>query len=574
MSRSIERPRARDRRRPTWVAAALVAVLAGCGEGTTIDGVPIESEAVQGALAAIDSASIRARTAYLASDLMEGRAPGTRGGHLAAEYVASEFAALGLEPAGDRGFLQEVPIVGSTPRPDLTFTSADGRVRFDPAYLEDFVAWTSLQESRVEASGELVFVGFGVDAPKAGWNDYADVDVEGKILLGLVNDPGSRGASGFRGDTLTRFGRWTYKFEEAARRGAAGMLLVHTPESAGYGWSVVSNSWSGEQYGLPVEEDERLLAMEGWMSEDAARRLLDLAGVSLDTLIGQASTTDFRGRPLPLRVEAGVESRLRRFSSPNVVAALPGSDPAVRDETVVFTTHYDHLGMEAEGASGSDVVFNGAKDNASGVATLLEVARAFAGMPERPRRTILFAAVTAEESGLLGSEYLARHPPVGRFVANINMDAVNMYGRTEDLVELGGEHSTLGTTFRRVGEHLEFRVEPDPDPEQGYFFRSDQLSFVNRGVPALYVEEGREYVGEPEGTGRRRARAYREERYHQPDDEMLPEYTMGGAAQQGAAAFLLGWVVANAEDLPAWAPGSPFAEVVADSTAPTTGGAP
>lgn len=574
MSRSTERPRVRDRRRPLWVAAALAAVLAGCGEGGTVDGVPVESEAVRGALASIDSTSIRARTAYLASDLMEGRAPGTRGGQLAAEYVASEFAALGLEPAGDRGFFQEVPIVGATPRPDLSFTSEDGRVRFDPAYIEDFVAWTSLQESRVEASGELVFVGFGVDAPRARWNDYADVDVDGKILLGLVNDPGSRGASGFRGDTLTRFGRWTYKFEEAARRGAAGMLLVHTPSSAGYGWSVVSNSWSGEQYDLPAGNDERRLAVEGWMSEGAARRLLDLAGVSLDSLIGEASTADFQGRPLPLRVEAGVESSLRRFSSPNVVAALPGSDPSVREETVVFTTHYDHLGMAAEGESGSDVVFNGAKDNASGVATLLEVARAFAGLPESPRRTLLFAAVTAEESGLLGSEYLARHPPTDRFVANINMDAVNMYGRTEDLVELGGEHSTLGTTFRRIGEYLEFRVERDRHPEQGYFFRSDQLSFVDRGVPALYIEEGQDYVGEPEGTGERRSSAYREERYHQPDDEMLPEYTMGGAAQQGSAAFLLGWVVANAEVLPAWAPESPFADAVADSTVPATGGAP
>lgn len=574
MSRSTEPQGVREGVRPLWFAAALVAVLAGCGDGRTVEGVSVESEAVRHALASIDSTSIRARTAYLASDLMEGRAPGTRGGDLAAEYVASEFAALGLEPAGDQGFLQEVPIVGASPRPDLSFTSEDGRVRFDPAYLEDFVAWTSLQESLVEASGDLVFVGFGVDAPNADWNDYANVDVDGKFLLGLVNDPGSRGASGFRGDTLTRFGRWTYKFEEAARRGAAGMLLVHTPASAGYGWSVVSNSWSGEQYDLPAGEDDRRLAVEGWLGEGAARRLLDLAGVSLDTLIDQASTAEFQGRPLPLRVEAGVESSLRRFSSPNVVAALPGSDPSVREETVVFTTHYDHLGMASEGESGSDVVFNGARDNASGVATLLEVARAFAGMPVRPRRTILFAAVTAEESGLLGSEYLARHPPSGRFVANINMDAVNMYGRTEDLVELGGEHSTLGTTFRRIGEHLDFRVERDRHPEQGYFFRSDQLSFVDRRVPALYIQEGRDYVGEPEGTGERRSRAYREERYHQPDDEMLPEYTMGGAAQQGAAALLLGWVVANAEELPAWTPESPFADAVSDSTDPATGGTP
>lgn len=541
----------------TAVGALLLA--AGCGRGDTIDGVPVATEGVRAALASIDSTSIRAATAFLASDLMEGRAPGTRGGRLAAEYVASEFAALGLEPMGDDGYFQEVPIVGVTPRPALSFTSEDGRVRYDPAYLEDFVAWTSTQRPRVDVSGQLVFVGYGTHAPEADWNDYEGVDVEGKVLLALVNDPGSVGAAGFRGDSLTYYGRWTYKFEEAARRGAAGMLLIHTPESAGYGWSVVRNSWSGEQFGLPVQAEDPRLGMEAWITDDAAGRLLDLAGVSLDSLARAASERGFRSRPLPLRVEGRLESSLRRFASPNVVAALPGADSALREQTVVYTTHYDHLGMAANGDSDEDVIYNGAKDNASGVATLLEVARAFARMSERPRRTVLFAAVTGEESGLLGSEHLARNPPVGRYVANVNMDAVNMFGRTRDLVQLGGDHSTLGATFRAIGDRLGWRVEGDPHPEQGYFFRSDQLSFVTRGVPALYVEEGDEYVGEPEGTGTRRTEAYREERYHEPDDEMLPEYTMGGAAQQGRAAFLLGWVVTHAEAPPRWMPDSPFA---------------
>lgn len=562
-------PRAAGRR----LAAAVALVLgAGCGPGgDTVDGVRVDSEAVRSALASIDSARIRSTTAFLSSDLMEGRAPGTRGGRLAAEYVASEFAALGLEPAGDGGFFQEVPIVGVTPRPGLTFTSEDGRVRYDPAYLEDFVAWTSRQRSSVDVTGELVFVGYGIHAPDAGWNDYAGVDVEGKVLLGLVNDPGSTGAAGFRGDTLTYFGRWTYKFEEAARRGAAAMLLVHTPESAGYGWSIVRNSWSGEQLELPVGAGERHLGFKGWLSEASARRLVELASVSLDSLVRSASEEGFRSRPLPLRAEGRVESGLRRLASPNVVAALPGRDTALRSQVVVYTSHYDHLGMAVNGHSEEDVIFNGAKDNASGVATLLEVARAYARMPERPRRTVLFAAVTAEESGLLGSQYLAEHPPTGRYVASVNMDAVNMYGRTRDLVQLGGEHSTLGATFRAVGDRLGFRVDEDAHPEQGYFFRSDQLSFVTRGIPAIYLEEGDEFVGEPAGTGRRRAEAYRRERYHQPDDEMLPAHTMGGAAQQAGAAFLLGWVVANAEGIPRWAPGSPFGGADGDREDPRDG---
>lgn len=555
---------------------------AACGGEATVDGVMISGPTPTRGFETIDSTAIRARTAYLASDLMEGRAPAARGGRLAAEYIASEFQSFGLHPisgatgagAGDDGgrpggegaprgapgldaYYQMVPILGVTPQPTLSFRSADGRSRFQPSYLSDFVAWTPTQQEEVEVDGEVVFVGYGIRAPEHDWNDYRGVDVQGKILLGMVNDPGGTGESdGFRGDTLTYYGRWTYKFEEAERQGAAGMILVHTPETAGYGWSVVRNSWSGEQFEIPLAEDRSPPPLEAWVTAGAARRLLGLVGVGLDSLMAEAGQPGFRARALPLRASSRIRSEIQRTESPNVVAMIPGRDSTLREEVVVYTSHYDHLGVGTP--SDGDSIYNGAKDNASGTAAIMEIARAYASLPERPRRTVMFAAVTAEESGLLGSEYLAGHPPMGRFVADVNMDAINMYGRTGDIVQLGGDHSSMGETFRQVASYLDLTVRGDQSPGQGHFFRSDQFSFVNRGVPSLYVEQGVDYVGEPEGTGEDREAAYRSSRYHQPADEMLPEYTMGGAAQQSGVAFLLGWVLANAQEPPTWNPDSPF----------------
>ncbi len=559
-------------RAATLFGAAVLAATVGCGGAPEVDGVRLDGGAVESGLTAIDSVGLRARTAFLADDLLEGRAPGTRGGAIAAAYLASEFGSLGLEGPVDGGHLQTVPILGVTSDPELTFTSEDGRTRFRPAAGEDFVGWTGLQRESVATSGELAFVGYGIHAPELDHDDYRDVDVRGKVLLGLVNDPGEAGVRGFRGDTLTYYGRWTYKYAEAARRGAAGLILLHTPSSAGYGWPVVRGSWTGEQFELPLATGEPANAFEAWITEGAARRMLGMAGIELDSLVAAARRPDFRARPLPLRASARVRSRVRRMDSPNVLGLLRGADPELRDEVVVYTSHYDHLGV-GRPADG-DSVYNGARDNASGTAAILEVAEAFAGAPERPRRSVLFAAVTAEESGLLGSAHLAARPPVGHFVADINVDALNMYGRTRDVVSLGAGYSSLGPTFEAVGDHLGFEVRGDPSPGQGYFFRSDQFSFVNRGVPSLYIAEGLEYVDEPEGTGARREDAYRRNRYHRPSDELLPEHTMGGAEQQAEAAFVLGWVVANRTEPPTWNADAPFASPgEPDDSASTAGGA-
>ncbi|HKK07777.1 MAG TPA: M28 family peptidase [Gemmatimonadota bacterium] len=550
-------PRPSGRTGALVAAAAVALAAAACSSPSTVNGVNVSSAAARDGMNAIDSTAIRARTAFLGSDFMEGRAPGTRGGRLAAAYIASEFEAMGLRPGADTSYFQEVPFIGLTPHPDLTFTSADGRSRYTPGYLDDFVAWTGTQRPDVDVSAPIVFVGYGITAPEYDRDDYAGADVSGKVLLGLVNDPGGTGGSkAFRGDTLTYYGRWTYKFEEAARRGAAGLILIHTTQSAGYGWSVVRNSWSGEQYEIPNDPDEHHLALEAWVTEASARRLLGLAGLDLDSLVAEARTPAFHARELPLGARGSVRSDVERIESANVVARLPGRDTALDDQVVVYTAHYDHLGIGTP--ENGDAIYNGAKDNASGVAAVLELARSYASMPTRPRRTVLFAAVTGEESGLLGSDYLARHPPAGRFVADVNMDAINMYGRTKDMVELGGEYSSLGRTFSQITRTLGLEARGDQSPGEGHFFRSDQFSFVRQGVPALYVEQGLDYVGMPEGTGQKREEAYRKERYHQPDDEMLPGYTMGGAAQQARVAFLVGWVAANAEQPPSWAPGSPF----------------
>ncbi len=554
----------------TCLALLLAATLGACRRPSTVDGVDVSSAVARQGIQSIDSAAIRARTAFLSSDFTEGRAPGTRGGRLAAAYIASEFAAAGLRPGNDTSYFQPVTFVGVTPHPELDFQSADGRSRYSPGYLDDYVAWTPRQAGQVEFSGDVVFVGYGIDAPEYDWNDYAGADVKGKILLGLVNDPGGTGGSKkFRGDTLTYYGRWTYKYEEAARLGAAGMILIHTPESAGYGWSVVRNSWSGEQFEIPNEPGDYHEALEAWVTEAAARRLLGLAGVSLDSLVAAARRPGFTAKPLPLHAAGSIRSDVERTTSANVVALVPGRDSTLRDQVVVYTSHYDHLGIGAP--ENGDAIYNGAKDNASGTSAIIELARAYQRLPERPRRSVLLAAVTGEESGLLGSAYLARHPPFGHFVADINMDAINMYGRTGDMVELGGEYSSLGDVFRELTRYLGLDARGDQSPGQGHFFRSDQFSFVKRGVPSLYIEQGVDYVGEPAGTGQKREETYRKERYHQPDDEMLPEYTMGGAAQQTQLGFLAGWVVANAPRPPAWKPGSPFAP--ASDTAPAGPGA-
>src|SRR5881296_80622 len=545
----IERSKAPVSRR--WSIAALVTAIACRGSST-----PATTPAPD--VAAIPTASTAAMDAhlrYLADDLLEGRAPATRGGRLAAKYIAAQFEAMGLEPAGpDGSYFQPVALVGLTPHPSLVW-GKDGATR-SLTYLDDFVAWAERPESHIVADGDLVFVGYGIRAGEWRWDDYKDVDVRGKVLLMLVNDPGLQDTTIFNGRALTYYGRWTYKLEEAARRGAVGALLVHTTESATYGWDVVRGSWSVEQFKLDRPAAQSI-AFAGWVTHDAAQAALGQAGLSLDSLTRAAARRDFRPVSTGLHVALDVTSALRHVRSENVVARIPGSDPALTRQAVLFTAHWDHKGIGP--VANGDSIYNGAEDNASGVAALLAAAQALTQVAPRPRRTLLFVATTAEESGLLGSEAYTLDPlvPLERTAAVLNLDVANVRGATRDIDALGIDRSTLGAMFQAAAKLESLTVIHEPDV-RGSFYRSDHFPFARAGVPALSIHPGRDFVGRPAGWGEQEAARYNRERYHQPSDEYRPTFSYAGMAQEVRVAMRVALTVANAPALPEWLPNSEF----------------
>ncbi|HWO87566.1 MAG TPA: M20/M25/M40 family metallo-hydrolase [Gemmatimonadales bacterium] len=508
---------------------------------------------------------------FLSDDLLEGRGTGTRGGDLAAHYIAAQFMLHGLEPAGDSGtWFHSVPIV--TLNPTATFEAAGLRTRL--RYREDFVAWSEnpgtprqVREATggglgastnvVTASGELVFVGFGISAPEWNWDDYQGVDLRGKILLVLVNDPGLRDPALFRGRVLTYYGRWTYKLEEAARRGAAAVLLVHNDTMATYGWNTVRNSWTGDQ--VRLLDDPTSLQVAGWITQNAAAELLRERGHDLAALIQRAYQRGFRPVPTGIEVTLRVESTMRLTTTNNVVGRLPGSDPVLREEVVIIGSHYDHLGI-GQPVDG-DSIMNGAVDNASGVATMLAVADAFRTSGVRPRRSLLFVGFAAEEKGLLGSAALAARAPVplSRVAAMLNIDVANLYGRTRDIAVLGADQSTLGAVFEQAARAEGLRVGSDSMALiRGSFFRSDHFPLARAGVPALSWQSGTDFVGREPGWAEQIAGEYNRLRYHQPDDELLPWYTVDGAVQQARVLARVAVMVGNAPSQPTWHPTSEF----------------
>jgi Zn-dependent M28 family amino/carboxypeptidase len=501
---------------------------------------------------------LRADIRFLSSDLLEGRAPGTRGDRLAREYVAARFEALGLEPGVGTAFEQPVELVGVTSQaPELLRVTRGGdgvslRLR------EDYIASSGSQQPEVRVEdAEIVFVGYGIVAPEYGWDDYKGADLSGKVLLFMNNDP-ERDPSLFAGKRRLYYGRWDYKFRMAAERGARAAILIHTTPSAGYRWSVVLSSWSGEQLGLPAT-GEAELPVRAWATEDACRRIARLAGQDLDALRESAESRDFRPVPLGVRLGLVLRNGVVRRTSANVIGRLPGSDPSLAREAVIYTAHHDHYGVKAQ-AGGEPVVYNGALDNASGVATMLAVAEAFATLAERPRRSILFASVTAEEQGLLGSQYLARHLPLaaGRVAANVNIDGVNIWGRTRDVPVIGLGKSSLDDWIRAIAEMQGRRVVPETFPDKGSYYRSDHLSFARLGVPGAYLDAGTEVVGRPPGWGREQQQAWEDANYHQPSDDLTPEWNLEGAVEDARLLFLLGVKVANAPNAPSWRKGDEF----------------
>lgn len=510
---------------------------------------PTPTQDMRRAEAAITADLLQAHTAFLADDLLEGRAPAARGSELAARYIAAQFARLGLQPVGNAGtYFQSVAMIGQTVEPDADLRVARNGQLQTFKYFEDFVPFSDLVQERVQVEGELVFVGYGIVAPEYDWDDFKGVDVEGKVLLMLVNDPPATPEEPelFGGKALTYYGRWTYKYESAARRGARGAILIHTTPSAGYPFRVVQSSWSGEQFALPRKPgDPPPLPLKAWVSKSAAQKILALAGKDLDALQQAAARRSFRPLELGLKVSTALTQKLRRITSPNVVGLLPGSHPRLAKEYVIYTAHYDHLGL-GKPVNG-DAIYNGAADNALGVAHLLAIAEAMAQLEQRPKRSQVFLAVTAEEYGLLGSAYYAQNPifPPAHTVANINMDGLSTWGLTRDMAQIGNGKSELDEVAQRVARDRGVELLPDQHPEQGYFFRSDQFSLAKIGIPALYLDTGQEVIGKPAGYGEKKNAEYRANDYHQPSDEIKPDWDWRGAEQTARFLFDVGWRIAN-----------------------------
>ncbi|MEO8138946.1 MAG: M20/M25/M40 family metallo-hydrolase [Gemmatimonadota bacterium] len=503
---------------------------------------------------ALSADAYRAHLEYLSDDLLEGRAPATRGGELAAKYVAAQFRRLGLQPAGDSGsYFHRVPIIALTPDPTLQVTGPNPAIL---RYRDDYVLWSMRNEEQVNLAGPAVFVGYGIVAPEWGWNDYAGADVKGKIVFCLVNDPGLHDPGIFRGRILTYYGRWTYKIEEAQRQGAAGLVLIHTTESATYPWTTVTGSWTGEQ--VRLEQPAGSLVVAGWMRDEIAGQLFSRAGFDLTALMGQAGRKGFHAVPLPFGIETGVHSTIRRSATANVVARLPGRGRLAR-EAVLLSGHYDHLGVRAP--VNGDSIYNGAEDNASGTAAVLAAADAFVKSGTETQRSILFMAVGAEESGLLGSQAFAANPtlPLRNLAAVLNMDVMNLYGRTRDIAALGLDQSSLGALFTTAAAAEGLRVTVDSSSLiRGSFFRSDHFPFARVGVPALSLESGHDFVDRPAGWGEQQQEEYNEKRYHQPQDELLPRFVMDGAMQQIRVMVRTAVAVANASAQPVWNASSEF----------------
>jgi Zn-dependent M28 family amino/carboxypeptidase len=503
----------------------------------------------------VTAQEIDAHLRFLSSDLLEGRAPATRGGQVAEQYLATQLQAFGVKPGvGDSSYFQRVPIDVVKADPATIRVTASGKANANLRFTDDVVVWPGSATDASNARGELVFVGYGAVAPEYKWDDFKNTDVRGKILLVLVNDPPAPASepSLFGGKAMTYYGRWTYKYEEAERRGAAGMLIVHTTGPAGYPWHVVVNSNSTEHRLLPRDPAAPPpIGVRGWITDSAATALLAQAGLSMTQLRQQAESRNFRPVPTGIVIDASMKNSMQHMSANNVVGVVRGIDPKVRDEYVAYSAHWDHFGIGP--VVNGDSIYNGAADNASGVAAVLTIAHA-AAEGVKPRRSQLFVFVTAEESGLLGSAYFGQHSPVpvSKIIADLNIDNPAILGRFRDLQVLGDTKSSLGPALAAMIKPEGLRIVPDERPEQGHFYRSDHFSFARVGVPAVDIKGGYDYVGHPADWGRAQRDDYTAKRYHQPSDEYRPDFDLSGVAQLADLVYRFGVALGNARTVPTW----------------------
>jgi Zn-dependent M28 family amino/carboxypeptidase len=516
--------------------------------------------AAQKAMNGIDAEKIRATVKYLSDDKLEGRGTGQKGGDMAADWIAAQFKSYGLLPAGDGGsYFQNVNFYGVTTDSKQTQFAFVPKAGAEIAlkFADDYVATDQTHSAKSEIDAPLVWVGYGIKAPEYNWDDYKGTDVKGKVLLMLVNEPASDDPNFFKGRALTYYGRWTYKYEEAARRGAVGVILVHKTEMASYGWDVVRNSWGGESSILADDKDPKLKSA-GWIQLEVARKLAAAAGMDLEKMLSDANSRNFKPVELPVRVKETIVTKVRSFASRNVLAKVNGSDPSLAQQAVMYTAHYDHLGIHPD--EPGDNIYNGADDNATGCGILLEMARNFAAAAQKPKRTILFAAVTAEEQGLLGSKYLGQHPPLPAkdISLDLNFDDIQPLGEPQQLVVSGAERTSAYPLVEKVAKEFGLAIQPDNHPEAGHYYRSDHFSLARVGVPAFSVNEGALFKGHDLAWGEEKQRDYVAHRYHQPTDEYKPEMDFTADAKLAKFGLILGWEAANQPGLTAWQPGDEF----------------
>ncbi len=555
------------RRSPRRAAlAAVITLAAACGGGSGDEERTRPAEqATAGAEAAtavgaIDAADFAEHVQVLASDGFQGRAPGGEGERNTVDYLTAEFRAAGLQPANGDSYLQGVPLVSVTAEEVAPLTIEGGKESLTFRYQQDMMVWTKrYRESASLTDSDMVYVGYGIVAPEYNWNDYEGLDVEGRTVVILVNDPGF--ATGdtelFNGRAMTYYGRWTYKYEEAARQGAAGALIIHETQAAGYPWLVVSGSWSGEQFDLDLgDAAPPRVAIEGWLTDEAARSVFAAAGVDFDEAVSAAAGRDFEAQPLGLQASVAVTNSLSSMESANIVGMLAGTEHP--DEYIVYTAHWDHLGVARSVLQ--DRIYNGAVDNATGVAGMLEIAEAFSAMEPGPERSIVFLAVTAEESGLLGSDWYASHPlfPLARTVANINLDAMSLVGPSHDVTVIGYGNSELDAYAARAAEAQGRHLEPEPTPEKGFFYRSDHFNFAKRGVPALYLRGGVDHREKGREYGLAYNSAWVSEHYHKVSDEYSEDWDLRGVLEDVELLFGVGRALAGTRDWPNWAEGNEF----------------
>ena len=503
---------------------------------------------MQAAATQITSQDIRAYVRHISSDAFEGRGPSTRADKKTQAYLRSELENIGIKPgAPGGGWIQSVPLVGITTHTPATLTLSHGEKLLTLNNHDDYIASAGQQKSSISIKdAEIVFVGYGIDAPEFNWNDFKDVDVKGKILLVMNNNP-----TVFAGKTRTYYGRWTYKYEQAARMGAAGVIIIHTTPSASYPWKVVQSSWTGEFFELKDEGKQRI-QMKGWATEDASRKIVELSSYDLDALRSAAQSRDFRPVPLGVKMSLDLQSTIHYSQSANVIGKIPGSHATLAKEAVIYSAHHDHLGMKRDLNTGQTLIYHGAIDNASGVSDLLSIVKAYSKLEQPIKRTIYFVFTASEEQGLLGSEYFVAHPsvPVSDMVANINIDGIGFYGRTRDITQYGPGMSNLDEVLTSLASQQGRVVKPDPTPENGGFYRADQLNFARAGVPVIYTYAGLDVIGKPAGWGKLQVENFVKYDYHQPSDSFKESFDFSGAVEDAQLEFYLGVNIANADERP------------------------